>query len=330
MTTGVTERLRTRPTYYSPANETNGNTTNTGAPAPVPPASDDNNSSSPRTTIEGARNGRARFNFETGAGFRAYDLQQRVPARDPTGPTDPADPVDPKPNEHSSLQDRDEGGHGTLEDVEGGQGTLEEREIEWGEVPQVDHTAREAPPVNSEEEEWNAVTGYIAGEAATNMNSDEVGRLRAFNDVWLGAGKPAAYAQWIERVGPGRPWDHKGAIQNAYGLSTPVPGKEGEISWDVWSNIHYGIVGAHAKFSGAELHGGADLADLATGRGTSPGDQLAVQIGIELYEKHGENVTPEQIRQAVIDNYERFGEAGKVYGDPAYLPEGWATPYSRE
>lgn len=314
MTAGVSDRIRPRTRYQDyRADEVNNQpsgTANPNPPAPTGGASGNSGSTEPpRTTIEGARNGRARFDFESGGGFRAFDLQRRF-EREP-----PVD--DPKPNEHENLQDV-------------GTATLEEREIEWGEVPHVDHTAREAPPVNSEEEEWDAVTGYIAGEAQTNMDSDEVGRIRALNDVWLGAGKPGAYAQWVERVAPGRPWDHKGAIQNEYGLSTPVPGKEGEISWDVWSNIHYGIVGAHAKFSGAELHGGADLADLASGRGTSEGDQLAVQIGIELYEKYGENVTADQIRQAVIDNYEKFGEAGKIYGDPAYLPEGWASPYSRD
>jgi Bacterial toxin 44 len=228
-----------------------------------------------------------------------------------------------------------------------------EPEIDFGDVPQVDHTARPAPPVSSEAEEWNAVTDYIAGEVALNVNSPQVAAIRAGNGPCplfgpvlplpgvcgavedllpdnLTPGKAAAYALWIERVGPGRPWDHKGAIQNAYGLSTPLPGKEGEISWDVWSNIHYGIVGRHAGFSTNELHAGADAADILAGHGPSAGDQLAIQIGIELYDQFGPNVTAEQIRQAVLDHYEQFGEAGKVYGDPSYLPEGWETPYSRE
>jgi hypothetical protein len=266
-------------------------------------ATSDTGSTRRTTSATDAADSRARFTSDSGAGYRAYQLQQQVPSRDPSAPAD----------------------------GEKGVGRLEERKIDFGEVPQVEHTARPAQPVGSEAEEWNAVTGYIAGEATTNMSSEQVENLRSLNSPWrLGSGKPAAYAQWIERVGPGRPWDHKGAIQNAYGLSTPIPGKEGEIGWDVWSNIHYGIVGAHAKFSGTELHAGADAADLATGRGTSEGDQLAIQIGIELYEKHGKNVTADQIRQAVIDNYDKFGEAGKIYGDPKYLPEGWKSPYSKD
>lgn len=198
-----------------------------------------------------------------------------------------------------------------------------EREIEWGDVPQVEHTARPAPPVSSEAEEFGAVTDYIGDEVARNIDSAPVDLIQ-FANIF---GRGSAYVLWAERVGPGRPWDHKGAIQNAYGLSSPVPGKEGEISWDVWSNIHYGIVGRHAGFSREELQFGAFAADKFK---RNEGDQLAIDIGMDLYEKYGEDVTPEQIRQAVIDHYEEFGEKGKVYGDPQYIPEGWESPYARE
>jgi hypothetical protein len=199
-----------------------------------------------------------------------------------------------------------------------------EPRINFGEVDQVEHTARPAPPVRSESQEFDAVTGYIADEVARNVDSAELRAIRALNDL-PGPPPPAAYALFLNQVGTGRPWDHKGAIQNAYGLSTPVPGEEGEISWDVWSNIHYGIVGREAGFSADELHGGAER----FGGGPNRGDRLAVQIGIDLYEQYGSDVTEEQIRQAVVDHYDEFGEAGKVYGDPRYLPEGWDTPYCR-
>jgi hypothetical protein len=206
-----------------------------------------------------------------------------------------------------------------------------EREIEWGDVPQVDHTARPAPPVSSEAEEWGAVTDYIAGEVAANADSWQADLLWLQNEAAFWSPIPgdgvSSYPLWVERVGPGRPWDHKGAIQNAYGLSTPVPGKEGEISWDIWSNIHYGIIGLEAGFSPAELMAGAWAADKFK---RNPGDELAIRIGMELYEEHGKDVTAEQIQQAVIDHYDEFGRAGKVYGDPKYIPEGWDSPYAKD
>jgi hypothetical protein len=102
-------------------------------------------------------------------------------------------------------------------------------------------------------------------------------------------------------------------IQNAYGLSTPVPGKDGEIGWDIWSNIHYGIVGRHAGFTADELKAGADGADVVFADDHRPneGDKLAVQIGIDLYEKYGKDVTPEQIQNAVIAHYNEFGNKGR-------------------
>ncbi len=178
------------------------------------------------------------------------------------------------------------------------------------------------------------MTDYIAGEATTNMDSDEVAEIRDLTDPDITlcfpgppfcgeidnpladpGGRAAAYKAWYDQVAAGHPWDHKGAISNAYGLSTPVPGREGEISWDIWSNIHYGIVGRHAGFSAFELEKGADAADLASQHHTDEGDQLAVRIGIELYEKYGENVTADQIRQAVIDHYDEFAAKGKVSND---------------
>jgi hypothetical protein len=204
-----------------------------------------------------------------------------------------------------------------------------------------DYSARPAPDVVIESQEWAAVTDYIAGEVERNIDSDEVEDIREFNDprghvvcfplrrcvefdnpFADAAGKRRAYEAWADLVGPGRQWDHKPAILDAYGEWTPVPGEDGYISFDVWSNIHYGLVGRHAGFSAFELHLGANAADiLSPQRRTNQGDQTAVQIGIDLYEEYGEDVTAEQIRDAVIDHYDELGDEGKVYGDPDYDTE---------
>lgn len=204
-----------------------------------------------------------------------------------------------------------------------------------------DYSARPAPDVVIEGQEWAAVTDYIADEVERNTDSDELEQIRDdFNDptghvVCIFrtcmefdnpfadlAGKARAYEAWMDLVGSRRPWDHKAAILDAYGEQTPVPGEEGSIAFDVWSNIHYGIVGREAGFSALELHAGANAADFrGPGHRTNQGDQTAVQIGIDLWEEYGENVTAEQIREAVLEHYDEFGDEGKVYGDPDYEPE---------
>lgn len=205
-----------------------------------------------------------------------------------------------------------------------------------------EYSARPAPDVVTEAQEWAAVTDYIAEEVERNTDSDEVEQIRDdFNDPQGhvvcfpfrrcvefdnpfadASGKRRAYEAWADLVGPGRRLDHKPAILDAYGEWTPVPGEDGSIYFDVWSNIHYGIVGRHAGFSALELHLGANAADIFSPQhSTNQGDQTAVQIGIDLYEEYGEDVTAEQIRDAVIDHYDELGEEGKVFGDPDYEPE---------
>lgn len=75
--------------------------------------------------------------------------------------------------------------------------------------------------------------------------------------------KAAAYVMWAERVAPGRPWDHKPILKNMLGGQfNDGWQKYGSFDYfyDIWSNIHYGYVGAAVGFSAAELLNGAGLA----------------------------------------------------------------------
>lgn len=273
-------------------------------------------------TVAGRADARARFSAESGGNMRAFNVQTQFQRDDPRDPH-----ITPAPDMRIQRDDpRDP--HGTPPD----------NSIELGpdNPDDVSHSARDAPAVDHESQEWGAVTSYIYDEIKTNADSGTVDAIEVANNpvstilAPLGS-KATAYALWAEKVGPGREWDHKGAIQNEYGLRTQVPGKPGEISWDVWSNIHYGFVGKEAGFSDTELKGGADLADLASNGETSAGDEIAIQIGIDLYNRYGaDGLTPERIQEEVIARYDDFGEAGKIYGDPRYTPEGWKSPYSRE
>lgn len=115
--------------------------------------------------------------------------------------------------------------------------------------------------------------------------------------------KAAPYGMWAERVGPGRPWDHKPILIRMLGQNLNKGWqKYGDHDYylDIWSNIHYGYVGVVLGFSAAELINGAGLAqamfDVWTkriqqnhhenGRGPASADDrpdhISIMLGIEL------------------------------------------------
>ena len=118
------------------------------------------------------------------------------------------------------------------------------------------------------------------GKKMTSANAyDMVKEMKAWNALpWYGklGGPPnfasiaagqklAASTIWVERVAPGRPWDHKPILrarlskQNIFRRGWQRYGNE-DYFYDIWSNIHYGYVGSACGFDGDELLGGAGLA----------------------------------------------------------------------
>ena len=168
------------------------------------------------------------------------------------------------------------------------------------------------------------VTDYAKSEEALIRmhqemigNLDDIDKMRFFNSL-SGPGRSLALAEFIYRVGPGGEWDHKEMLRDELGLNPDKkPGTTGDEDWyfpiegnsqdeynyDIWSNIHYGYVGKAAGFSTFELKVGADLAD---GGRRIPADDVSVRIGIELWEKHGSNLTEDQLRQAIIDHTDEY------------------------
>lgn len=115
---------------------------------------------------------------------------------------------------------------------------------------------------------------------------------------------------WSERVFKGRPWDHKPKIKALFAHLAVERTEYSEISkknvtyksyyhkykeydyfYDVWSNIHYGYIGLSVGFSKETLLGGADWAQIFDSSGfnsqDAPDDKVAIQIGFDLYAKHG-------------------------------------------
>ncbi|GAB3731678.1 hypothetical protein GCM10027598_54930 [Amycolatopsis oliviviridis] len=61
------------------------------------------------------------------------------------------------------------------------------------------------------------------------------------------------------------------------------------------------------------LQAGANAADWKDGHSADPGDQAAVQLGIDLAHEYGPGaLTPEKVTQAILDRYDRFQQAGVI------------------
>jgi len=64
-------------------------------------------------------------------------------------------------------------------------------------------------------------------------------------------------------------------------------------------------VGSAAGFSSDTLQEGANLGDAFTGVNDA-GDVLSTQIGIDLWNEYGLDLTKEQLHQAILDNTDNY------------------------
>lgn len=114
-------------------------------------------------------------------------------------------------------------------------------------------TEANAYDIAKEMKEWNALPWY-----------GKIGGPPKYAGISAGK-KLAAYTIWAERVGPGQPWDHKPVLsamlskQKALNNGWQRYGSE-DYYYDIWSNMHYGYVGAACGFTLDELLGDAGLA----------------------------------------------------------------------
>ncbi|RSN26678.1 hypothetical protein DMC63_02275 [Streptomyces sp. WAC 05977] len=169
--------------------------------------------------------------------------------------------------------------------------------------------------------EYDAILAFITDEMVRNGQSPELQNIRDLlkdkvNPFTSIADKAEAFKAWYDLVNTGAQWDHKGRILDMTtgdNTFTPLPGLQGQIRYDVWSNIHYGYVGTLGGIDEWTLHAGANAADWKDSHPTDPADQASVQLGIDLAHEYGPGaLTPEAVTKAILDRRDRFEQADAI------------------
>ncbi|MGY0232970.1 RHS repeat-associated core domain-containing protein [Longispora urticae] len=152
---------------------------------------------------------------------------------------------------------------------------------------------------------YHRMLDFFSYEINANANSDEADEMRWLNSLCVATPSACAAAlyEWAVHVRPGAVWDHKDYLRNRYNLADgkniwfDIDGSDYSVRMDMWSNIHYGYVGAAAGFGEAELQNGQRVPILSGA--SQPIDNITVQIGIDLYKSHPNGITPEILNQEI-------------------------------
>lgn len=130
-----------------------------------------------------------------------------------------------------------------------------------------------------------------------------------------GIARAEAEGRFFLLVRTGGAWDHKWQLRRMYDAMPAPPRPFGtmerayhfpirgdlvhEYYYDVWSNVHYGFVGARCGFDEGTLQRRAG-SGLPGAGDNDQGDVISVQIGFRLWQQHGRNIDANRLRAAII------------------------------
>ena len=161
------------------------------------------------------------------------------------------------------------------------------------------------------------VANYMAGEIENNLKSsvaqDIIRFSNPFYDMIPLYGTAQPYFLFYEAVKTDSFWDHKwqlSALFPSMGLSRRYHHVyiDKEIPYDVWSNIHFGVIGKYCRFSENTLLYGADVDQKWSNRSFTQGDtqcdKVAIKIGFSLYDNYiqGRSINAGIVLSHIVDN----------------------------
>ncbi|QBS39827.1 hypothetical protein DMB37_06435 [Nocardia sp. CS682] len=174
-----------------------------------------------------------------------------------------------------------------------------------------------------DEKRFSDAERFIFDEMKRNINSDTVKMIQGLlrKPKWYEFGRNygndimTALTMWGVKVAPGQAWDHKPQLQSKFNLKTSndfyfkQPGTDRKVYYDIYSNIHYGYVGRAAGIDSETLIKGASLGESVLVGKNDEADQITMRAGIDLYNKYGPNMTPEQFHQGVTEAIDKMEAA---------------------
>lgn len=159
---------------------------------------------------------------------------------------------------------------------------------------------------------------WLNDEITKNLSSPTFRYIKKKNGQRFGRGKPQALWAWRQAVKPHGPWDHKDYLSQRFtGRKYELDTKRGTyffqwdddylLSYDIWSNFHYGYIGRRAGFGSGTLH----RAHQVPGAGkTDAGDKATVDLGIKYFEKYGNDYNRTTIASFIEANRDKLVRTG--------------------
>nr|WSY57798.1 polymorphic toxin type 44 domain-containing protein [Streptomyces sp. NBC_00886] len=154
-------------------------------------------------------------------------------------------------------------------------------------------------------------------------------------DTWnpleygFGCDPDAAITTWIGQVRAGAEWDHKSILREQLPVENrgklccynKIPGMDADAYYDVWSNVHYGYVGAATGLDQDFLQFGASpgldipgMKSLPLVGASDPGDEATVRMGVDLWNKYGADLTQDQFHSELMKMFQELQGTDKVVG----------------
>ena len=169
------------------------------------------------------------------------------------------------------------------------------------------------------------VASFIALEMRKNVTSGILQQIKQSNHGRQGSpftrvAGISALIRWKNMVGNEKPWDYKPYIRKTYGQWSYDASTNTHFNFDIWSNIHYGYIGNSVGFSKWILKSGAGYAQLSARNNPEnywkrrlnkigdsdfliafddPKDQVAIEVGMFLWDKHQLNITTNKVLSIV-------------------------------
>jgi RHS repeat-associated protein len=189
---------------------------------------------------------------------------------------------------------------------------------------------------------------FIYSEMINNAKGSDANAMRNWlnraidcNDISLDIAQRTgllvtSFTKFFINVRPNGIWDHKPQLRNKLSITDkkgeyfPIRGDdEFEYFYDIWSNIHYGYVGASIGFANNDLQYFANLEQIVPEDEKwdwlreiakdlfgqyDPGDVISVDIGIQLWEKFGDTLSEEDLHLAILQHKPDYFRSQDING----------------